>query len=53
MIRSLRSAHRRIVTLLAILLPLLLAVALAARHRWPVRGDWPPAVPTSASEVGR
>jgi hypothetical protein len=34
-IRSLRRAHRWLTTALALLLPLLLLAALAARHRWP------------------
>jgi hypothetical protein len=34
MIRPLRRAHRAIALLLALLLPLLVATALMARHSW-------------------
>jgi hypothetical protein len=41
MIRPLRAAHRRVILLLAILLPLLLLVALTMRPAPPVQRDWP------------
>ena len=40
MIRPLRRAHRRIVLLLALLLPLVLLAALALRADAPVQSDW-------------
>jgi hypothetical protein len=39
MIRSLRTTHRAIWIVLAILLPLILALALRARHERPVNSD--------------
>ncbi|HEU5217471.1 MAG TPA: hypothetical protein VFU23_02375 [Gemmatimonadales bacterium] len=43
MIRVLRERHFRMAILLAILVPALLLVALAARHRFPV-GPLPPPI---------
>jgi hypothetical protein len=34
MIRPLRRVHRAVATLLAVVLPILVAAALAARHSW-------------------
>ena len=48
MIRPLRTRHRWIVTLMAILLPLLVALALTSRRTVPVMPD-PPGVATGVS----
>ena len=40
MIRPLRRAHRRLVFLLAIVLPIVIAVALLMRDDPPVQRDW-------------
>jgi hypothetical protein len=41
MIRPLRRAHRRLILLLAIVLPIVLAFALLTREEPPVQHDWP------------
>jgi hypothetical protein len=41
MIRPLRRAHRRLMFLLAIILPILIAFALLMREEPPVQRDWP------------
>jgi hypothetical protein len=41
MIRPLRRAHRRLIFLLVILLPIVLALALVRREEPPVQRDWP------------
>ena len=41
MIRPLRRVHCRVFLVLAILLPLLLAIALAGRADTPVQHEWP------------
>lgn len=40
-IRPLRRAHLRVILLLAILLPILLALALVSREALPLQHDWP------------
>lgn len=45
MIRPLRRAHRRIIIMVAILLPLLLATTLLTRPAPPVQLAWPFEVP--------
>ena len=41
MIRPLRRAHRRLIFLLAIVLPMVLVLALVMREEPPVQRDWP------------
>lgn len=41
MIRPLRRAHRVVVLVLALLLPLILAMAVARRVPWPLQQPWP------------
>jgi len=41
MIRPLRRAHRWIVALLAIALPILIATAILLREEFPIQREWP------------
>jgi hypothetical protein len=51
MIRPLRRAHRRIVLLLAIVLPALIALALTLRADPPVQSEWPALSEVEGAEI--